>query len=45
MFVKHLCPLPQYKGIDMAFDNQLTDLYINRDLILIKDYLPTKFEV
>ena len=36
MFVNHLCPLPQ--------DLLPTDLNINRDHLLIKDYLPAKFE-
>ena len=41
MFVKHLCPLPKYIRIDLAF---FLDLPINRDHLLIKDYPPTKFE-
>ena len=28
----------------MTFDLDATDLNINRDYLLIKDYLPTKFE-
>ena len=47
IFVKHLCPPPQQFGISMTFDLDLwpTDLKINRDHQLIKDNLPTKFEV
>ena len=46
MFVKHLCPFPQHMIIGLLFDHDLlpTDLNINRDHLLIMDYLPTKFE-
>ena len=49
MFVKHLCPLPQHIRISLTFDPDLdlwpTDLKINRDHLLIKGYIHTKFEV
>ena len=49
MFVKHQCPpSPTYIvwTIGLTFDLDLwpTDLSINRDHLLNKDYLPTKFE-
>ena len=41
-------PLPQHIMTNMTFESDLdlwpTDLKINRDHLLIKDYLPTKFE-
>ena len=39
MFVKHLCPIYQHMRIGLTMD-----LTINRGHLLIKDYLPTKFE-
>ena len=42
MFVKHLCPLPQH--MKNRLDLWPTDQNINRDHLLVKDYLPTKFE-
>ena len=47
MFVKRLCPpFPNISRIGLTFDLYLSpiDLKINRDHLLIKDYLPTKFE-
>ena len=46
MFVKHICPFPNLSRIGLTFDLDLspTDLDIDRDHLLIKDYLPTKFE-
>ena len=45
--MKHLCPRSQQFGIGVTFDLDLwpTDLKINRYHLLIKDNLPTKFEV
>ena len=39
-------PFPNIKRIGLTFDTDLwpTDLNINRGHVLIKDYLPTKFE-
>ena len=46
MFVKYLCPPPKHIRIGLTFDLDLTptDLTINRDHLLIKNYPPIKFE-
>ena len=43
MLIKHPCPLHQYLRIDLTFylDFRPTDLNIDRDHLLIMDYLPT----
>ena len=45
MFVKHKCPFPNTRiGLTFDLDLSSTDLNINKDHLLIKDYLTTKFE-